>query len=143
MTRSRARHLLPHYTTRRRLAMDFYCQLSSDGIRAFYPTEKLLRTIPRKQRAMFRGRIMVALTAGHRYALHGIRPGTKLTKKAQHRLKVGRAYHVGKNFWYVTPNGASRGVLKVRRGVVQEVGIASKRFTGSVAARRRFLRLLL
>ncbi len=46
MTRARARHLLPHFSTRRKLSMDFYCQLSSDGIRAFYPTAKLLRTLP-------------------------------------------------------------------------------------------------
>jgi hypothetical protein len=142
MTRSRARHVLPRYSTRRKLDMDYYCQLSNDGIRAFYPSEKLLRTLPRKQRAAYRGRIMVALTAGHRYALHGVRAGTKLAK-VRRRLHVGRAYHVGKNLWYITPNGPSHGVLKVRRGVIQEIGIASKRFTGSVAARRRFLRLLL
>jgi hypothetical protein len=142
MTRSRARHLLSHFTTRRKLAMDFYCQRSNDGIRAFYPTDKLLRTLPRGQRGAHRGRIMVALTAGRRYALHGVRTGSKLAK-VRRRLRVGRAYHVGKNVWYVTPNGPSRGVLKVRNGVIQEIGIASKRFTGTVAARRRFLRLLL
>jgi len=36
---------------------------------------------------------------------------------------------VGGNAWYLTANGASRGVLKVRHGVILEVGIASKALT--------------
>ena len=143
MTRKRARHLLSHYSTRRKLDMDFYCQRADDGIRAFYPSTKLLRTLPRAERKRYAGKIMVALTAGPRYALHAVHAGTRLTPPGPPPAAPGRAYHVGKNFWYVTPEQERRGLLKVRRGVIQEIGIASKRFTQTVNARRHFLRLLL
>ncbi|HEY5188092.1 MAG TPA: hypothetical protein VII87_03580 [Solirubrobacteraceae bacterium] len=40
----------------------------------------------------------------------------------------------------MTPDGSSHGVLKVRRGVIQEVGLASKRLTRNLTAARQFLR---
>ena len=116
MTRTRARHLLRHYSTRRKLDMDFYCQRADDGIRAFYPSAKLLRTLPRKERKSYAGKIMVALTAGPRYALHAVHAGTRLTAAVRRRLHTGRAYHVGKNFWYVTPNGTGRGCSRYAAG---------------------------
>jgi hypothetical protein len=142
MTRTRARKLRPKFSVRRKLYMDFYCQVSSDGVRAFYPSPQLLRRLPAHKRGAYRNRVIVLLTAGHRYKLHGVVAGMKLAS-ARKRLHPGRAYHVGKNFWYVTANGGSDGLLKVRRGVVQEVGIASKTFARTVADRKRFLRLLL
>ena len=142
MTRARARKLRPHFSVRRKLYMDFYCQTSADGIRAFYPSPTLLRTLLRSHSRSYRNRIVVALTAGRRYALRGVHPGAKLHKVSGH-LKVGRAYHVGKNFWYVIANGPSVGVLKVRHGVIQEVGIASKVLARTLSDRKRFLRLLI
>jgi hypothetical protein len=70
-----------------------------------------------------------------------VRPGARL-KKVARRLHVGRRIRIGLNDWYVTPNGTSHGVLKVRHGVIQEVGIAGKRLTGNVRAARQFLRNL-
>jgi hypothetical protein len=37
------------------------------------------------------------------------------------------------------PDGASRGVLKVRHGVIEEIGVANRRLTDSSRADRRFL----
>ena len=94
MTRRRARHLLSHYSTRRKLDMDFYCQRADDGIRAFYPSPKLLRTLPRAERKRYAGKIMVALTAGPRYALHAVHAGTRLLRRgpppAAHRTCLPR-----------------------------------------------------
>jgi hypothetical protein len=47
---------------------------------------------------------------------------------------------VGANTWYLTTAGSVRGVLKVRRGVVQEVGIADARQVRTRRATGRFLR---
>ena len=71
--------------------------------------------------------------------LHGVRPGTRLNKVAR-RLHVSRRIRIGLNDWYVTPNGSSHGILKVRHGVIQEVGLASKGLTRNLRADRRFLR---
>jgi hypothetical protein len=47
---------------------------------------------------------------------------------------------VGLNTWYLAPGTDSRGVLKVRHGVIEEVGIANRRLTASRVAARRFLK---
>jgi len=56
------------------------------------------------------------------------------------RLAVGNPIHWGPNWWYVIPGGAASWVLKVRHGIVQEIGIADKRVTSSVSQNRLFLR---
>jgi hypothetical protein len=81
----------------------------------------------------------LALSANRHYALHGVRPGTRLAKVAR-RLHAGKPFHVGRNFWYLTPGKLTRGVLKVRRGVIQEIGIAQERVTGKPTQARRFFR---
>jgi hypothetical protein len=140
MTRTRARHLYPRWSTRGRRYTDFYC-VTPIGIRAGYPTPGMLRHLSRKARRHQQGRIVLILTANHHYALHGVRPGTRL-KKVARRLHVSRRIRIGLNDWYVTPNGSSHGVLKVRHGVIQEVGIASKEMTRNLRAARQFLRSL-
>jgi hypothetical protein len=54
-------------------------------------------------------------------------------------LNVGRRFQIGLNSWYLAPAGPSRGVLKVRHGQIEEIGLADKRLTTSRAASRRFL----
>jgi hypothetical protein len=54
-------------------------------------------------------------------------------------LRIGRPFHIGLNYWYLAPNGASRGVLKVRHGIVEEIGIADLRLTANRRAAWRFL----
>jgi hypothetical protein len=47
---------------------------------------------------------------------------------------------IGLNTWYLIPNGPSRGVLRVRDGIIQEIGIANERLTAGWAATLRFFR---
>ncbi|MGA9858933.1 MAG: hypothetical protein WBQ18_13805 [Solirubrobacteraceae bacterium] len=139
MLRSRARRIYPRWTSRGRHDMDFYC-LRPTGVRGGYPSAWLLRHLSRGQRRRVQGRLIFASTASRRYALHGVRPGTRLTRRVARRLRVGHPYYVGRNVWYLTPNGSSHGMLKVRHGRIEEVGIADKRLTSNRAATRRFLR---
>jgi hypothetical protein len=81
--------------------------------------------------------VVLALTANPYYALRGVRPGRRLASVAR-SLRAGRGFRVGLNTWYLTPNGSSRGVLKVRHGVIEEIGIADKRLTGSRRGGLRF-----
>jgi uncharacterized protein len=141
MTRAQVRKAFPDSSTsstRGRAYMDFFC-LSQSGIRVGFPSSALLRSLSRKQRSKFSGHVVLALTASHEYSLHGVHVGTSLPKVAK-RLHASRAYVVGLNTWYLTPNGSSRGVLKVRHGQIEEIGIANKQLTGSPAAIKRFLR---
>jgi hypothetical protein len=124
MTRTRARQILTHSSTRGRQYFDFFC-LKPIGIRAAYPSPALLRRIPRKQRRALKGKIVLLLTSDHLYALRGVHPDTKLSKVAR-RLRVGPRIRVGLNDWYLAPNGSSIGVLKVRHGLIEEVGLANK-----------------
>ena len=141
MQRTRARALIQHTTTRGRRFMDFYC-LKPIGIRAAFGYPKLLSKLPRAQRRALSGESVLLLTADRKYALRGVKPGARLSKVAR-RLHVSKRIRIGANDWYVLPNGASRGVLKVRHGVIEEIGIANKRLTGSYTAAKRFLGLLI
>ncbi len=138
MTRAQARHQIGRYSTRARRYMDFFCLGHGPGIRAGYPSPTLLRTLPNAQRRHVRGRVILTLTANRYYALRRVRPGTRLATVAR-RLAVGRGFHIGLNWWYLVPNAASRGVLKVRHGIIQEIGIADARLTRTRSAQQRFL----
>lgn len=140
MNRGRARKLYPRWSTRGRRYTDFYCARPI-GLRGGYPTPAMLRPLSKRARRRQQGRLVLILSANHRYALHGVRPGTRLKQVAK-RLHVSRRYRVGSNDWYLTGNGTSRGVLKVRRGVILEVGIAAKALTANRAADRHFFRTL-
>jgi hypothetical protein len=83
---------------------------------------------------------VLVLTANRHYALHGVRPGTRLTRRLARRLHVGRAFKLGLNTWYLVGNGPSRGVLKVRHGVILEIGIANKQLTSGARATVRFFK---
>ncbi|MDQ6729500.1 MAG: hypothetical protein M3022_04165 [Actinomycetota bacterium] len=50
------------------------------------------------------------------------------------RLHVSRPFHVGRTTWCLTADRPSRGVLKVRHGIIQEVGIAPARLVRTRAA---------
>jgi hypothetical protein len=138
MTRARTRRLFTRSSTRGRRDMDFFCP-ARRGIRVGYASPALTRHLSRAQRRRVAGRAVLILSANRHYALHGVRPDTRLVR-VRRRLHVGQAFHVGRNFWYVVANGASRGVLKVRHGMIQEVGIADLRLTRGRAAARRFFR---
>lgn len=126
MTRAGARRRFTHFSTRHRLFMDFFC-LVPNGIRAGYPSPRLLRSLTAAERRRIRGRVILALTASPYYSMRGVRPGASL-KAARRVLKLRGPYHIGLNFWYVAALGrGGRGVLKVRHDVVEEIGITYPR----------------
>jgi hypothetical protein len=137
MTRAQAQRLLPRSSTRGRRSMVFFC-LAPKGIRAGFSSPKLLRTLAPSERRRVRGRAILLLTAYRRYALRGVRPHTLLSDVAR-RLRVGRPFHIGLNWWYLVANGQSRGVLKVRHGIIEEIGVADRQLTSSRRAARMFL----
>jgi len=132
LTRRRARQL-GRYSTHGKRYQDFFCQ-----IRAGYASPRLLRSAAGAQRRRLRDRIVIILTANRGYAIRGIVSGTRLRGLAG-RLRAQR-FEVGRNTWYLFADGASRGVLKVRRGVIEELGIAERSLTRTRAMSRLFLR---
>jgi pimeloyl-ACP methyl ester carboxylesterase len=135
-SRAHARRALRnHHATHTR--MDRFC-LSGGAIRVGYPSAKLLRRLSPAVRSHLRGKIILALTANRRYALAGMRPGTRLGATGR-RLAAEKPFHIGLNRWYVLPGKRSDGVLKVRSGRIQEVGIASRQLSHGRAAQRRLL----
>ncbi|HKO26104.1 MAG TPA: hypothetical protein VJU80_01485, partial [Solirubrobacteraceae bacterium] len=139
VTRAHARKLFVHWSTRgRHDDMDFFF-ICPKGIRAGYPSAALLRSLSKRERRAVKGRAVILLTANRHYALHGVKQGARLAR-VRRRLHVSRGYKIGLNTWYLVPNGHSRGVLKVRHGVIFEVGIANKRLT--TGGRRAILRFL-
>jgi hypothetical protein len=137
LTRASARHKLTRYTGAGK-TQDNFCLYGGWGIRAGYPSTKLLRTVSAKARGRLSGRIVLALTVNPYYALGAARPGMALAAIAKH-LRVGRPIRIGRTSWYLVPGGASQGVLRVRGGIIQEVGIANKALTHGHSAQRRFL----
>jgi hypothetical protein len=79
-----------------------------------------------------------ASTSDIYYALKGVRPGVTV-KAVRTHLRLEKPFHVGLNYWYLGPNGRSTAVLKVRRGIVEEIGMAAKQLTRSRKADRAFL----
>ena len=138
MTRAQARHLFVSSSTRGKSFMDFFC-LTPMGIRVGYASPKLLATLSRSERKRVRGRVVLVLTANRYYAVRGVLPGARLASFAK-RLKLGKPFVVGLNSWYLAPNGKSAAVFKVRRRVVEEIGIADKRLTHSRSAAWKFLK---
>ncbi len=138
MTRAQARSAFASSVARPARYEDFFC-LTPLGIHVGYPSAALLRSLSRGRRREVEGRVVVALTANPAYALGGVRPGARLGAVVG-RLHPGRGFAVGPDTWYLTANGASRGVLKVRHGIVEEVGIADLALTASRAQAARFLR---
>ncbi len=136
MTRRRVRLQFNHVSTHRRRYMDYFC-LTENGIRVGYPSGGLLRSVPRRDRARLSGRAVLSLTSARHYSLRGIRHGQRVSRIRHVRLN--QMFRVGVNRWYVIADGSSHGILKVRYGIVQEIGIADKTLTRSRRVDRRFL----
>jgi hypothetical protein len=117
--------------------MDFFC-LTPGGIRVGYPSPRVLASLSSRERRKVSGRAVLLLTSSRYYALRGVRRGARLVDAAR-VLRIGRPFHSGLNYWYLAPNGASRGVLKVRHGIVEEIGIADLTLTANRRAAWRFL----
>ena len=137
MTRAQARRAYSRSSDRGRRFMDFFC-LTPQGVRVGYASPELLRNLPAGERGRLRGRVVWVSTANRVYSVHGVRPGARLALAA-HRLRLSRGLKIGLNWWYFAPNGTASVVLKVRHGLVEEVGIAMKALTQDTAAQRAFM----
>jgi ABC-2 type transport system ATP-binding protein len=138
MTRKNARRALRFSATRGRKYMDFFC-LSPIGIRVGYTSPQLLRAQSRGTQRRLRGRAVLILTANRRYGLRGVRPGSRLAPVA-HRLGVGRPFKLGLNTWYFASRRGANYIVKVRHGVIEEIGLANRQLTTGRARQRLFLR---
>jgi ABC-2 type transport system ATP-binding protein len=139
LTRTQARHAYGTSATHGRRYVDYFC-VSPTGIRAGYASSPLLAAVSRAELARMNGRVVLILTSDRHFALDGVRPGTRL-RSVPKALRGGSGYHrVGANAWYVASGHASHSVLKVRGGVVQEIGIADPTLTTGRSRTARFLR---
>jgi subtilase family serine protease len=138
-TRAQAKRADPDNADRGKYT-ELFC-VTRGRIRVDYASPKLLDALPTSQRRRYARRVILISTANPYYASHGIRPGATV-KAARRRLKLGAEFAVGRNDWYFAPAGAATAVLGVRRGVVQEIGIADKGLTHGRAAQLRFLNSL-
>jgi hypothetical protein len=137
MTKSQAEKVLPRFGA---LAYGYtkFCLHGGPAIRAADPSAALLAQLPPAERRRVKGRIIIVLTANPFYALDGVKPGA-MVSAAKRRLRLGRPFQVGLNTWYLIPGNAATGVLKVRHGLIYEIGIADKRLTsGARPSQRRF-----
>jgi hypothetical protein len=139
MTRRQARHAYTRSSTRGFKYKDFFC-LTPHGVRVGYASPALLKTLRARERRRFKGRVVWISTSNSFYDIHGVRPGATISAARRH-LKLSGPFRVGLNRWYLAPHGASTAVLKVRHGVVEEIGIGENALTGrSRRTRFAFLR---
>ncbi len=138
MKRTQARHKLRLFNVTYNQFDDF-CLRGGWGIRAGYPSRVLQRQLSRRLRRLVRGRIVIALTANPFYSEAGVRPGQPILKLLRVLTGTPQVYTIGLNQWYVIPRPRAAWVLKVRHGVVQEVGLADKRLTRGSRAALRFM----
>jgi hypothetical protein len=133
-TRARARKVYAKSTYRKTKYEDFFC-LTPTGVTVGYASPALLKIIPAHQRKRLVGRAMWASTTNSFYASHGIRVGTRIAS-ARKALKLTGPIRVGRNTWYLAPNGASTAVFKTSGRIITEIGIANKKLT--TGHKRRF-----
>jgi hypothetical protein len=137
-TRAQAERRYPSSSRDGRRYEDFFC-LTPLGVRGGYASPKLLRILRPDTRGQFRGRVVWIATSNTHYAINGVRAGVGVAR-AGRSLRLAKVFVVGLNQWYLAPAGGATAILKVRHGVVQEIGLASARLTQNRAAQRKFLR---
>ena len=118
---------------------DDFCLYAGWGIRVEYPSPKLLRELSAKDRRRVRNRIVLELTSNPYYVSNGVRPGLTLAF-AQHRLHLAKKIHLASGDWYFATGKAANLVLKVKNGLIYQLGIADKRLSSGRAAQLRLLR---
>ncbi len=137
MTLKQAERILPRFV---KIGFGYtnFCLYAGFGIRVALPSSLLLSELPAVQRNRVNRRIIIALTANKFYALDGIVPGELITKVPR-KLHLEKPFQGGANTWYFVPGKLATGVLKVRHGLIYEIGIADKALTsGSRASQRKF-----
>ncbi len=121
-TRAREHYLYRHHSDRGKQYEDFFC-LTPIGVRVGYGSPKLLRILTTKQRQALRNKVVWASTSNPSYSIDGVRPGEAITIGAA-KLHTEPPLHIGLNYWYLAVKARSTAVLKVRNGVIEEIGIA-------------------
>ena len=71
---------------------------------------------------------MWSSTSDPYYSLDGIRAGESIAT-ASRVLGTEPPFHIGRNYWYLARKPSYTAVLKVRGGVVEELGIATNALT--------------
>lgn len=132
LSRTAAHAMLSRFTERSSHT-DVFCLTGGAGIRVGYATRTLLAHLSGRPSAQG---VILALTANAFYSLHGVRHGMSLASAAA-RLHLDQPIRWGVNRWYVIPGREANSIIKVRRGIVCEIGIADKRLTASRADQRR------
>jgi hypothetical protein len=69
------------------------------------------------------------------YSLDGIRPGESIATASQ-VLHTEPPFHIGLNYWYLARGARYTAVMKVRSGVVEELGIAENALTRTRSAQK-------
>ncbi len=138
MTRAQARHEYRRSSNRGKRYQDFFC-LTPIGVRVGYASPALLKTLARRERNKLQGRVVWTSTASAYYTLNGVRAGATVAA-AGTRLKLGTEFHIGLNDWYLPSAGKATGVLKVRHGIIEEIGITYPQLAGTRKADLAFLK---
>jgi 6-phosphogluconolactonase len=138
MTRAAVRGELPRFNITQN-DFDNFCLFQGWGIRAGYPSAKLMASFPQSTQAAASGRVVLVLTSNRYYELDGIRPGAtqRAAAKAMH---LGAVMHVGLNNWYMATHGSDTAVIKVRGGTVREIGVASLALTRTPKTQLTFIK---
>ncbi len=137
-TRAQAAKAYTHSSNRGKQYEDFFC-LTPIGVRVGFASPALLHTLPKSEQGKLSGRVIWASTSSAYYTIDGIRVGATVAAAAL-KLKLTGPIHVGLNDWYIAPNGSSTAVLKVRHGVIEEIGIGDKSLTGTHAEQLNFFK---
>jgi hypothetical protein len=127
MARSRARYPYRHHSNRGKQYEDFFC-LTPIGVRVGYASPILLKGLSRSEQAKVRGRVVWASVSNPYYSLDGIRAGESIAT-ASRVLGTEPPFHIGLTYWYLARKATYTAVLKVRGGVVEELGIADNALT--------------
>jgi hypothetical protein len=137
-TRHQAEKADGHSSSRGKQYEQFFC-LTPRGERVGYASPKLLKTLSPRERRQYAGRVIWISTSSAHYSVRGVRPGATVAA-AGRKLKLSKVFVIGKNDWYLAPAGSATAVLKVRHGVVEEIGIGERSLTsGGRGAERAFL----
>jgi hypothetical protein len=136
-TRREAHRAFPRSSSRGKKYEDFFC-FTPSGIRVGYASPKLVKTLSKRERKRYAGRVIWISTASAHYAIAGIRPGATVAA-ARKALKLIGPFTVGLNTWYLARDGGVTAVFKVRHGLIEEIGIGYTALTKNTRAQRRFL----
>lgn len=140
MTRKQARAAYTSSSTHGSKYRDFFC-LTPIGVRVGYASPLLTKTMTRRRRHAYADHVVWASTSNARYAIDGIRAGATISSAHAKLPRLSKKpLHVGKNFWYLARLSKSTAVLKVRHGIVEEIGIADRRLTKTRRQQAMFMR---